>query len=113
MSFAEFVKLRDGEMAEFLADQGFFQPGFKKIMFANMTRGRKTAVQEILHGRYGDRLESYLGEYLVCGGTPQVAEQMITRGQIPGHLFGMYAGGFKADWDANERDKLSNFLPRR
>lgn len=109
MSFAEFVRLRDSDVAEFLGGQGFFQPGFKKTMFANMTCGRKTEVQEILHGKYGDRLDSYFGEYLVCGGTPQVVGQMITRGQIPGHMFDMYAGGFKADWDASERDKLSNF----
>lgn len=109
MSFAEFVRLRDGEMAEFLADQGFFQPGFKKIMFANMARGRKTEIQEIFHDRYGDRLDSHFGEYLVCGGTPQVAGQMIERGQIPGHLFDLYARGFQADWDANEADKLNNF----
>lgn len=109
MSFAEFVRLRDGDVAEFLDGQGFFQPGFKKTMFANMTCGRRTEVQEILHDRYGDRLDSYFGEYLVCGGTPQVTGQMIAHGQIPGHLFDMYEGGFKADWDANERDKLSSF----
>ena len=109
MSFAEFVRLRDGDVAEFLNGQGFFQPGFKRTMLANMVCGRKTEMQEILHDRFGDRLDSYFHEYLVCGGTPQVAEHMITRGQIPGHLFDKYVGGFRADWDANERDRLSSF----
>ena len=109
MSFAEFVRLRDGDVAEFLDGQGFFQPGFKKTMFANMTSGRKTEMQEMLHDLYGDRLDSYLGEYLVCGGTPRVAGQMIAHGKIPGHLFEMYEGGFKADWYSNEKDELGNF----
>ena len=109
MSFAEFVRLRDGDVAEFLDGQGFFQPGFKKTLFTNMTSGRKTEMQEILHDLYGEQLDSYLGEYLVCGGTPQAAGQMIAHGQIPGRLFEMYEGGFKADWYTSERDKLGNF----
>lgn len=109
MSFAQFVQLRDDTVAKFLNGQGFFQSGFKKTMFANITCGRKTEVQEILYKRFGDRLDAYFYEYLMCGGTPQVAANMITSGQIPDHLFDMYMGSFRADWDAGKRDELSSF----
>lgn len=109
MSFAQYVRLRDVTVAEFLDGQGFFQPGFKKTMFANTTSGRKTEMQQILYDKFGDRLDSYFHEYLICGGTPQVAENMIARGQIPEHLFDTYMTGFRADWDASERDELSRF----
>lgn len=109
MSFAQFVRLRDVTVAEFLDGQGFFQPGFKKTMFANTTSGRKTEMQQILHDKFGDRLDSYFHEYLMCGGTPQVAENMIARGQIPGHLFDTYMMGFRADWNPSEGDELSSF----
>lgn len=109
MSFAQFVRLRDDTMARFLEGQGFFQPGFKRTMFTNMTCGRKTEMQEILYERFGDRLHEYFCEYMLCGGTPQVAASMIANGQIHNQLFETYMGGFRADWSASERDKLSSF----
>lgn len=109
MSFAQFVRLRDDTISRFLDGQGFFQSGFKRTMFTNMTCGRKTEMQEILYERFGANLHEYFCEYMLCGGTPQIAASMIANGQIPSQLFEMYMGGFRADWDASERDKLSSF----
>ncbi len=106
MKFCEFVMIRDAEVRGFVQEHRLLAPGRQRDGFLQLSAGDIPEGADLLHGRFVDRLNEHLHEYLMVGGTPKIVDEKIRTNFVSSDLYLSYLNGIRGDWGPSRNDVL-------
>lgn len=107
MNFAEFARMRDGNLAEFL--EGKIGPNQKKNMLTDLAAKRIPKIVYELNAGFADVLHRCLNEYMLTGGTPRVVDEKVDGNFVSDVTYKTYLDGIRVDWGLHSTDAADRF----
>ena len=107
MSFSEFARMRNRDLAEFLKDK--MGANYKKSMLADLAAKCIPDAAYDLYAGFVDILNRCLNEYMLTGGTPRVVDEKIDRNFVSDVTYKNYMDGIRVDWGLHGTDMADRF----
>lgn len=108
MSFSEFVRVRNSELAKFIEGEKI-DANRKKDILADIAAKQIPDIIHKLNAGFVDVLNRCLDEYMVTGGLPKIVNEKIIHNFVADPVYRTYLDGIKADWGLHSADMVRQF----
>ena len=112
MSFAEFARLRNPDLDEFLRDHGFDAVERRRGIVEGLASGEIDDALKQLYARFWGAADDCLYGYMLAGGVPKIVDARARHGRIDKSLYASYWDLVKSDWRPIADDDLLVSLGR-